>query len=212
MAINYRVAADVVDIRTDAPRSSDVFLVDTNVWFWMTYSRAGSGDRPPRHYQVTDYPLFVRQALAAHANIHRCELSLPELASLVEKTELAIYSAATGFDRSVPNALKIYRHNEIAERSNVVGEIQSAWSLLTTMAKAVSFVVDETLGAGTIGCCSNCQLDAYDAMMVGAASQCNISQIITDDGDYCTIPGITVFTANRSVIGAANLANRLVVR
>ncbi len=33
MALQYTVQAEVVDIRADRPRATDVFLVDTNVWF-----------------------------------------------------------------------------------------------------------------------------------------------------------------------------------
>jgi hypothetical protein len=39
MAINYTVQAEVVDISADTPKTEDAFLVDTNVWYWLTYSR-----------------------------------------------------------------------------------------------------------------------------------------------------------------------------
>lgn len=37
MAVNYTVRAAVVDIRQDTPKREDAFLVDTNVWYWLTY-------------------------------------------------------------------------------------------------------------------------------------------------------------------------------
>jgi len=43
MAVQYAVQAEVVDIRTDRPRATDIFLVDTNVWFWTTYAIASQG-------------------------------------------------------------------------------------------------------------------------------------------------------------------------
>ena len=40
MAIALRVEAEVVDIGADAPLPSDIYLVDTNVWYWTAYSKA----------------------------------------------------------------------------------------------------------------------------------------------------------------------------
>ena len=40
----------------------------------------------------------------------------------------------------------------------------------------------------------------------------NIEKIITDDGDYLTVPDIQVFTANRNVINAARSQGKLVTR
>ena len=40
MAINLTVQATVVDIRSDTPKPYDTFLVDSNVWYWLTYIRA----------------------------------------------------------------------------------------------------------------------------------------------------------------------------
>ena len=39
MAANIVIRADVVDISKDTPRNNENFLVDTNVWYWMTYSK-----------------------------------------------------------------------------------------------------------------------------------------------------------------------------
>lgn len=38
MPVNYIVQAEVVDIRSDAPKNEDIFLVDTNAWYWYTYT------------------------------------------------------------------------------------------------------------------------------------------------------------------------------
>ena len=37
-------------------------------------------------------------------------------------------------------------------------------------------------------------------------------QVITDDGDFATVPGIQVFTANRNVIQTAQTQGRLLNR
>ena len=39
-----------------------------------------------------------------------------------------------------------------------------------------------------------------------------VTKIITDDGDYVTVPGIKVFTANGGAIAAAISQGKLLVR
>ena len=48
MAVQYAIQAEVVDITTDLPTSNDAFLVDTNIWYWMTYHRASQTKQPPK--------------------------------------------------------------------------------------------------------------------------------------------------------------------
>jgi hypothetical protein len=48
--------------------------------------------------------------------------------------------------------------------------------------------------------------------MLEAMKKEGITQIITDDGDFVTVPGITVFTANDNVIRAAKNKNKLIDR
>ena len=48
--------------------------------------------------------------------------------------------------------------------------------------------------------------------MAQAMTAAGVTQILTDDGDYCTVPGIQVFTANRPVIDAARAQGKLVAR
>jgi hypothetical protein len=60
MPLNLTIQAEVVDIAGDSPVESDIFLVDTNVWFWTAYSRASLSS----NYKV-GYDIYLKQALAA---------------------------------------------------------------------------------------------------------------------------------------------------
>jgi hypothetical protein len=53
MTINLNIKADIIDIRNDTPQQDDIFLVDTNVWIWQTYTNAGFVAKP---YQLNYYP------------------------------------------------------------------------------------------------------------------------------------------------------------
>jgi hypothetical protein len=40
----------------------------------------------------------------------------------------------------------------------------------------------------------------------------SITKIITDDGDYVTVPGIQVFTANPEALTSARSQSKLIIR
>ena len=47
-------------------------------------------------------------------------------------------------------------------------------------------------------------VDGYDLFSINAFKAAGITQVISDDGDFCTVPGMTLFTANPSAISAAH--------
>ena len=46
-------------------------------------------------------------------------------------------------------------------------------------------------------------VDGYDLFSINAIKAAGVTQVISDDGDFCTVPGIMMFTANQSAINAA---------
>jgi predicted nucleic acid-binding protein len=208
MPPNFTVLANVVDIRTDVPRPRDTFWIDTNVWYWLTYSRASLSPNPPRFYQTKDYPDYIAAALRAKATLYRCELSLAELAAALEKSEREIFEATTGAD--VP--VKLFRHNYTAERLHVVSEVNSAWGQVTSMAKPVHAEITDATCGKALQRLSQQKVDGYDAFILEALQSAGISEILTDDGDFSTVPGVTIYTANRGVLQAAAAQNRLIKR
>ena len=103
MAINYTIQAEIVDIDLDRPCAEDVFLVDTNVWYWMTYPRATS------HIPslINKYQSYLGNALSVGSKIYYSGLTQAELSHIIEKTEREIY------ERSVGSSIraKEFRHN-----------------------------------------------------------------------------------------------------
>src|SRR3972149_5699033 len=191
MAINYTIQADVVDIRQDIPKPDNIFLVDTNVWYWLTYTRA------PKNYQTKDYPSYINKALLAKSQLHKCGLSLAELAHLIERTELEIFSKASGFDK---NKKKEFRHNHPIERTHVVSEIQAAWGLVENMSQTVDIQINNLTTDAALSRLSTQILDGYDLFILESITKAGIVKVITDDGDFATVPDILVFTSNPSAI------------
>lgn len=204
MAVNYTVQANVVDIRRDTPKREDAFLVDTNVWYWMTYTKASNSAQP---HQTRHYPAYIGKVLSVKSRLHHCGLSLNELSHIIEGTERNI------FNRSNPGiGTKEFRHNFPAERSNVVEEIKTAWKQVGTMSESLELTVNADLTDMALQRMATESLDGYDLFLLEAMSEAGIQNIITDDGDYATVPGIQLFTANKNVIKTARNQGKLVRR
>ncbi|BAZ14534.1 hypothetical protein NIES4071_63780 [Calothrix sp. NIES-4071] len=201
MPVNYIVQAEIVDIRSDYPKKEDIFLIDTNVWYWQTYTNASTNSRP---YQITDYPSYVANAIAAESLLLYCGLSLAELAHNIEQTENKIFSPAI--------RPKEYRHNFPAERAKVVAEVQAAWSQVISTGVCTDIMVSEDTSNAALTRFQTQLLDGYDLLILEAMDKAGVTQVITDDGDYVTVPGIKVFTANSGAIAAAVSQGKLLMR
>lgn len=207
MRINYNVRAEVIDLRSDTPQNNDLFLVDTNVWYWLTYTQASTYSMP---YQIRDYPAYINTALTTKCLLSYCGLSLSELAHNIEQTERKIFNSRP----SNPNSVrpKEYRHNYPTERTKVASEIEIAWSQVTSIAASTDINIDEALTNAALDRFKTQILDGYDLMILEAMDNAGISQVIIDDGDYVTVPGIKVFTANQNAIASARNQRKLITR
>jgi len=203
MPINYSIQADIVDIIADAPRADDVFLVDTNIWYWMTYPYATTSTPS----QITDYPGYLNNALSVGAKIYHSGLSLAELAHSIEKTEREIYERRAGTIKA-----KEYRHNLPAERSRVVSQLEAAWGVVKSLGELLDATIEPTTVNASLVRYKTNLVDGYDLFILESMQKNGIVQIITDDGDYSSVPAIKVFTANKNVVAAARLQNRLIAR
>ncbi|MEH1870167.1 hypothetical protein [Nostoc sp.] len=201
MAVNYTVQAQVVDIRSDIPNKDDIFLVDTNVWYWYTYTNASISSLA---YQITEYPSYVAKAIFANSLLLYCGLSGAELAHNIEQTERQIFSSTL--------RPKEYRHNFPAERAKVVAEVTAAWNQVISIAVCTEILINEATTNIAFTRFQTQILDGYDLLILEAMDKAGVKQIITDDGDYATVPGIKVFTANSGAIAAATTQGKLLVR
>ncbi|MFN6486325.1 MULTISPECIES: hypothetical protein [unclassified Nostoc] len=205
MVVNLNIQADIIDIKTDNPQQGDIFLVDTNVWFWQTYTNAGFGTKVSKS---GNYLKYINQAILNGATLTYSGLILAELAHIIEKTEYEIYKKLYGF---LP--LKEYRHNYPNERMNVVAEVQSAWSQVKALAVPVDLTVDDATTDAALNRFQTQAVDGYDLLLLEAISRAGAGKIkiITHDMDYAVVPDIQVFTSNNNVIQEANVQKKLLV-
>lgn len=207
MSINYRIAAEVVDVRQDCPDSTDTFLVDSNVWYWLTYTKASLVEGPSAKRRATDYSSFVKKAIYRKAQLCRCGLSMAELAHIIERSERKIFIKTHGHIDT-----KEFRHNYSEERSGVVSEVKAAWGQIKSMTSTLSILIDSNLTDAALNRFSKDSLDGYDIFFLEVMSSNKVPQFITDDGGFATVSGIRVFTANQNVITTAQNQGKLLTR
>lgn len=213
MAIAFKVQATVVDLRTDTPKASDKFWVDTNVWFWMTYPNATMGMDAWRKQQTKPYITFLQQCFKQGSTICWGPLQLSELGHQIEKMEFEIAKQAG----AIPDytTAKEYRHNDATERARVAKVIQTAWQDVRANGSQClqpPLVLDEAAATQASTDSALFPLDGHDLYFLQSVRAAGNPHILTDDGDFCTVSGITLFTANRNVIDSARAQGRLVKR
>jgi predicted nucleic acid-binding protein len=209
MVITLTINATVVDLRTDKPHPTDVFLVDTNIWYWFTYLRASQAPNPP--YQPKIYAPYINKVLGQNAKLLVTSLSFAEICSAIENTEWEIFKAQNN-SPTLPK--KEFRHNFPAERAKVIAQIQSAWQQVNGLVKGqiLEAQIDTPALNSSNQLLTTSKIDGYDAFLLHTMQSHGIKQIITDDGDFATVPNIEVFTANGNVINSAKLQNKLKIR
>lgn len=202
------VRAQIVDIRADTPKDTDRFLVDTNAWYWLFYPRASQTPSAPQSYQLADYPAYLKKALVNSATLHCYALTFSELAHNIEKAEREIYENQAN-KKIKP---KEFRHDYISQRRKITALITDTWADVMSVSTLLDMELDTAFMQSALSLFPSVSLDGYDLFMAETALKTGVTQIITDDGDYATVPGLTIFTANSRVIQEANLAGKLIAR
>jgi hypothetical protein len=206
--LQYRIFADVVDIRRDTPRPQDKFLVDTNAWYWLTYSKASLCSTGPRPHQINNYPPYMKAALTQRAGLFHSGLSLPELTSLIEGAELELFNAKNSSQLTKKEA----RYNEPMFRAKVAQEVSAAWAQIESMSILALTTIDTPTVKDALSRLTVTKLDGYDLFTAGTNTGSSKLLIITDDGDFASVPNAIVFTCNLAVLSAAQSQGKIVTR
>ncbi|MEJ5151253.1 hypothetical protein [Comamonas sp. MYb396] len=210
MPIHKSIKASVVDINSDTPKPSDRFFVDTNVLFWMGYSKASHLAFNPLQYQVNDYPNYTDLAIGKDCKLFHTGLCISELVHLIEYSELKIFNSNKSEDQKIK--IKTFRNNYPIERCKVHTEIKLACEYVTSTSELLSANIDLEKSQSLVREFDICKVDGYDFFNLKVMHLNNITQIITDDSDFACIDDITLFTANQTVIRSAKKQGKLVTR
>jgi predicted nucleic acid-binding protein len=208
MTIQAKVEATVVDIRYDRPRPTDKFLVDTNVWLWFTYADSYKDADARRLKTIQNYLAYLSKTKKTKAKMYWCGISLSEMSHSIEG--IVRNTVLKGNPKGITT--KEFRHNSPTERARIALEIETAWKLVENMGQSLDLLVSKSLTDSVITRHKNQQVDGYDYLLLEAMAKFGITNIITDDVDFVTVPGITVFTANFTALDLATRASKLLRR
>lgn len=208
MAFEDHIKASVVDVRTDVPKRTDAFFVDTNVWYNYTTTYTTL----PDSYQKRYYPAYLSKMLHANSGIFRSELVLAELSSVIEKSLYRIFIDTNGFEPENVS-LKNFRYDFPEERDNFIDELSMTWDSVRDVSESFDSIIDSSVSEFILKGFYNSYLDGYDLLFLNLIQKkMDKPYILTDDRDFATVPEITVFTANNTIINAADSKGLLVVR
>jgi predicted nucleic acid-binding protein len=80
------------------------------------------------------------------------------------------------------------------------------------LADPLAVTIDDMTATAALNRLQTEKLDGYDLFILESMKNHGVVQVITDDGDFATVSGIQVFTANRNVIAAAKDQGKLKIR
>ena len=203
------IRGKVVDIKSDIPKETDRFLIDTNAWYWLFYPRASQTPSAPLPHQLSHYPNYIQKAISVKAALSCCALNFSELAHNIESAEREIYANLANRPSLKP---KEFRHDCPSQRRKVVTTINDTWSDVLAVSTMLSLTLDSVFMQSALTLFPSVGVDGYDLFMAELALSQGITQIVTDDADYASVSGITVFTSNPKVIQNAQSSDRLLIR
>jgi predicted nucleic acid-binding protein len=90
--------------------------------------------------------------------------------------------------------------------------VQAAWAQVASLAEPLTVTIDSPAATAALNRLQTEKVDGYDLFILESMRSHGVVQVITDDGDFATVPGIQVFTANSNVIQAARAQGRLITR
>lgn len=201
------IRASVVDITTDTPKSTDKLLVDTNIWLWLYYPALTLTNGGAMKQQAIIYPKYFSDGQAQKTTFYSTGLVYAELAHIIERTQRTIYE-------KLSNQLdpKVYRHDYFRERLKITKLISEAWQDITAYSQLLDINLNNLFMQNSTSLFTRVGVDGYDVFTAQLAKQSNVTGILTDDGDFATVPGLTIFTANKNVINLAAQAKKLITR
>lgn len=181
---------DTVDISTIA--KNEIFALDTNVLYWMHYSKASDPNLKSLPYQVSKYPNFVLKLLENGNTLVTTVLNISELIHVVENSEYRIYNTVTKchIKKKDFRKLTIERENYKKELETIMLQLEASYgSQIKIVDVRKEFIRDYIHTMNTHLC------DIFDYIIIKKLIKDGVTNFITDDKDFETVDDINLFTA-----------------
>lgn len=170
------------------------FFLDTNVLYWYTYPRFSLPGHLNPSAQI--YYDFIDSLTSAGNPLKTSVYNLTELLNVVEKNEYDIYCK---LHPDLPLSRKDFRR--MADERQKVSQM-----IKTTMNNALNIcsITDFNFTSETLKSFSdeftNHRCDVFDYAILKNCISTKDINIISDDGDFSSMPGINLYTANENIL------------
>lgn len=202
MQIKCNGVYDLNDFKVDEVQEKMSIYLDTNIWYWLTYSGAHEEEQQPVYAQ------FAQKAFKKdEIQLLRSHLIYGELTHIIERDKYDEYKRRN----NVQVSMKKFRQLS-NERNSVVADIEASLNFMDRITikdedfiEVLNYISRESF----VHTLRNTTLDGTDVLMAHFISQNDINNIVTDDGDFLSVRGINVFTYNARSIALAKKQNKI---
>ncbi len=210
------VKAQVVDIQNRRSPLPQKVVVDANVLYFVFYPSfaqlRSAGGRTPHGYQTGEYPRWWGRVERAKGGFFVSEVTLEEFIQLIETAELETLFRT---DPNVPADMEFTRKEARYRYGDQLATVrQTGIGVLQQVRKNTSllpaFRNQEDRLQRVVQAWQTSFMDPNDAIVVASAIYGSIPHIVTDDADFLTVEGTTIYTANNRAIEAATAAGKLI--
>lgn len=200
-----RVNAHVVDLRRHQPQPTLKYVLDTNVWLDLTYARHSltSSERVRKRAEV--HSEFVKAALDTKTQLLWSAISFAEMAHVIEKSEFEIAK----HDGTEIDSLKKFRGQKNS-RLKTLQHIKASLLQVESLGAGIPLAITMSDLPNIYADFANSHVDGYDSLLISSALAAGYSHIVTDDADFISWPGLTVYTCNEFALHVAQNSGKLV--
>ena len=183
----------VVDINTfSSINNRRAFFLDTNVLYWYTYPRYGITKKSVL-YQAQPYYDFVDKLVSDGNPIFTSVYNISEVLHVIEKNEFDIF-LATHPDSHYN--IKDFRKDS-SERKKLKMNLETAITNANNICSILDFNFTYKALFNFTQSFSTHRCDTFDYIILQNCIENSYTNIISDDNDFSTIEGITLYTANK---------------
>lgn len=175
-------------------------MVDSNIWIYYTYPPACS----MHSYHLNDYPEYLKKLASNGSELFYCPASISEIFHRIENTERKLFNLNI--------KPKEYRHNYPSEWKKVQEIRRTCLEMINSTATMLDMNITKSKFENVLDIVDNSVLDGYDAFILYCMQEYGIDKILTDDGDFTSVPNIEVFTSNKNVVSSAKKQQQLLCR
>ena len=201
--MTYSTKARVYDINTlDTTKiKNNVFVIDTNVLYWMHYSRCHIVDKIGN--QTIIYPRFIKDLISNNNKVVTSSCNISELVNLIEKKEHEIYKNTNS------SITKKHFRSLSSERIKVKSELESVLLQVKSIYDIQDLFFKSSEIESFVSEFENHKCDSIDFIVINHVINNGLINFVTDDLDYITIDNLNVYTANANAINLAKTDGNL---